>query len=61
MADLLLPLAAADHAAQVVTEGFKAWAPWFVLFISLGVAFLVAAVPPPAGPGKRANRWHTAT
>jgi len=46
MADLLLPLASAGHAAEVVTEGFKAWAPWLVLFIPLGVAFLVAAMPP---------------
>ena len=40
-----LPLASAVHGAAV-TEGFKAWAPWLVLFLPLAVAAVVAMVPP---------------
>ncbi len=38
------PLLAAA-TAEVVTKGFRAFAPWLVLFVPLGVAVLVATVP----------------
>ena len=41
-----IPLASeAGHATAVVTEGFKAWAPWLVLFLPLAVAAIVLCVP----------------
>jgi NADH-quinone oxidoreductase subunit L len=40
------PLLAADHAPEVVTGGFEAWASWVILFAPLVAAFAVAAVPP---------------
>jgi len=41
------PVLAADngHAAELVTEGFSAWASWIILFAPLAVALLVGAVP----------------
>ena len=44
MPDAILPLAAGGHGA-VVTEGFKAWAPWLILFLPLLVGAIVACVP----------------